>query len=267
MPRFPLPRFPLAIVGTFFVVVSCCGCGVDKYEERLNESRKLFAEINEMEANLGREWSDKGVQIRMPRKFEPLPPPEVETDEEGNVTYSGPDPRQPHFSDEPLPGLIGAWKAEVGADVDGEPKDLPAYIYLLSNHFLWAGGDPGAAAGFHTLVLETVVNGIGLPSPEPTDWKAESFPPRPGMITQKTSQVWRSKTSRIIDETPGDVSLHLLENGNMKIALIVVVPDTIDPSEKLPQRMELALQTIRIDKQEPGIGDGATGSQPSTGGF
>jgi hypothetical protein len=264
MHQFPHVKFPLWLA--LICLVSSCGCGTNTYEQRLGETRKLFAEINEMEKNLGREENVKGVQIRMPSQFDLIPAPKVETDEEGNIISMDPDLRQPHFSNEPLPGLIGGWKAMVSADVAGEQKEVPAYIYLLSNHYLWAAGDPGAATAFHTTVLESVVSGMGLPEPQQTDWEVRKFPAATGMIQQKSSTVWTTKTSRPVDETLDELELHLFENGNMKVSLIVVYPDTIDPSEKLPQRMELALQTIRIDKQEPGIGkDGE--SKPSTSGF
>ena len=67
-------------------VTACCvvlcgfiaGCGADKYEQRLRESKRFYSELETIEINLAPKWSDGRVVdvIRVPKQFQPIPAPQ-----------------------------------------------------------------------------------------------------------------------------------------------------------------------------------------------
>lgn len=227
------------------------GCGTETYNRRLDETRKLFNYINRLNENLGTLWSNAGVEIRMPRQFTEIPPPQMIRNENGELVQDGPDERQPDYSQEELPGLIGAWKGSVEAEVAGEYKQVPAYAYIMSNGYLWAKGEQEEASNFKNTVAEAVMDGLNLPLFDEEDWKREDYPPTRGFVPQQSANVWVTKTDTVVDETRAEISLHLFQNGDIQIAVLFVYPETISPSERITERINLALETIKISPEIP----------------
>lgn len=275
MPR-PIRRHTLMLL--MVLCAYCGGCGSERYEQRLEETRKLFVYEDELNENLGGSWAESSVSIRMPKGFALLPAPKVETDEEGNELESGPDPRQPTqagIMTEELPGLLGAWTASVEADVanGGSPdfQGATAYAYVLGNHALWMQNEVEEAAQFHETVLTAVVNGLNLPEPDPAAWQPVRYPPKGGYAKSKQAQVLVMKTSGLVGQTQAEASLHLFEDGpegqKVKLAILFIYPATINASERIQKRIELALETLSYSPNHPTAGDESGAGGASGGGF
>lgn len=136
----------LASLGLATVV----GCGAQTYEQRLAETAKYYAYRQKVDAALERNpWQEFGIQMRLPKGFQPIPGPV----EEGEH-----DARQPDFFERPLPGLIGAWQTEVYIDQpDAEPTSAPAWLFVCTNHqrFLDKQSDPTSTPA---LLVEDLTN-------------------------------------------------------------------------------------------------------------
>jgi len=254
----------------FFLLLTCsfsaaCGCGTETYNHRLEETRKLFNYINRLNENLGPMWNNSGVEIRMPRQLTEIPPPAMEINKEtGEMVQIGIDERQPQFSSEELPGLIGAWKGNVEAEVAGQDKPVPAYAYILSNAYLWGKGEPEDAAAFKDTAAAAVMDGLKLPLYEETDWKREDYPESSsGFIPQQSANVWVAKSDAVVDENAPNLryeaSLHLFKNGDIQVAVLFVYPANINPHEHMSDRIGMALETIKISDELPKGGAATTG--------
>lgn len=132
------------------ILVTLAGCGTQTYEQRLAETAKYYAYREKVDSALERNpWQEFGIQLRIPKGFQPIPGPA----EEGEH-----DPRQPDFFERPLPGLIGAWQTEVYVDrPDEEPTSMPAWLFVCTNHqrFLDKQSDPTATPA---LLVEDLTN-------------------------------------------------------------------------------------------------------------
>jgi hypothetical protein len=197
-----------------------------------------------------------GVEIRMPRQFTEIPPPQMIRNENGEMVQEGPDERQPHFSSVEFPGLIGAWKGSVEAVV--EEKDVPAdaYAYIMSNAYLWAKGEQEDALNFKNTVAEAVMDGLRLPLFEENDWRRQDYPPTPsGFVPQQSANVWVTGTEVAVDKThpeiPYEISLHLFQNSDIQVAVLFVYPTNFSTREHMSERIDLALETIKISPDVP----------------
>src|SRR5262245_42394180 len=132
-------------IGMIPVVAALSGCGGEIYEERLANTRILFAHEELLNQHLQGKWTDaeNGLGLRVPLKFEVLSPPAGadkppaqegdEPDEDAEI----PDERQPKFLNVELPGLRGAFLSQVRI-LDGNKGDHTgdAWVYVMSNHDL-----------------------------------------------------------------------------------------------------------------------------------
>lgn len=251
------------------VVLGLSGCGGARYEERLAETKKLIEYQNKLNANLGRPWSEMNVTLRMPNVLNQLPNPEPAVDAEGNPVPAGPDPRQPAFMRVPLPGLLSAWQGSVGADVEGTLSQVPVYAYVMGNHEFWARGEMEDATVFDATVTRAVAEGLALELPQENSWKRENYPQGRSYVPPQVAQVWTERTSPsvFVDRTRAQVSLHLFQNGDMKLAVLFVVPLTIDPNERFDEKIELALQTLKLSSEKPATASGRGPARDANTGF
>jgi len=252
----------------YFALLLLCGtagCGTEKYNDRLNATNQLFRQTNKLKADLGPAWEQYGVEIRMPNMMTEVPPPPMVQNDEEEWVQSGEDERIPaELSSLELPGLIGAWTGEVEAEVAGEYKPLPAYAFLMSNHYLWADNNPEEAMEYTNLAAEAVIDGLNLPLPDPTDWKQKQYPANPGFIPQQGASVLTKTTDIIVGETKAEVSLHLFAAGDITVYALFIYPETFASSERFPEKVATALSTLRIASQKP-VAGGAPGAATGSG--
>ncbi|MFN0051185.1 MAG: hypothetical protein ACKV0T_03285 [Planctomycetales bacterium] len=253
------------LLGAAWAACLISACGGELYEQRLQNTRKFFAHLELLNANLHPDWSDgeAGIKLRVPRQFLVMPPPEKpevsETSKSDSDGFAAEeqeapvvvDDRQPRFltndDNEPveLPGLRGAFYAQVKIiGANGAAGTATSYIYVLSNHHLYDDADK--AQRFNTdlvsLVSETLHGGVTAES-----WHEEKFPPRPGSFAQTVRY-------KAVDFTPPDpiegVEMQMqaltFEQGNVQVTVLFVVPRDIDSAEKMTERIPLCLETLRV---------------------
>jgi hypothetical protein len=260
------------------VTVLVAGCGRAKYEKRLLQTVELAKYREKLNKNLNINWIQKGVQIRVPKQFSEIRPrvKEVEKKQVGEgedaIEAEVVDPRQPDFMSVPLPGLIGAWKAEVNLVVgpDEPSRKAPAYLYVLSNYEIWEQPGKGKEAlKFNKSTAPiAVVDGLRAKLPEPAEWVSETHPRGEGFVEKKrlTAAMVKSTVSLTLsrvkspeenDETKNDLDddavekispviaeprvvdlpvnckMYLAEKKDMHVMVLLIVPEQIDPSENL----------------------------------
>ncbi|HLJ11125.1 MAG TPA: hypothetical protein VKU82_08050 [Planctomycetaceae bacterium] len=137
------------------VFVCVAGCGYELYEQRLENTKILFAHMDLLNQHLQGAWEDggTGISLRVPMQFTLLAPPAKtpaapdkkaapadgqEADEsDEDETEEILDDRQPKYMNVFLPGLRGAFQAglkiatETNTLVDGD-----GYLYVMTNHEL-----------------------------------------------------------------------------------------------------------------------------------
>lgn len=247
------------------------GCGSEAYNNRLAATNQLFQYTNKLKENLGSAWIQSGVEIRMPTQLLEVPPPPMVKNDEGEWVQDGEDERiPPELPSLELPGLIGAWKGDVEADVSGEFKTLPAYAFIMSNGYLWAENNAEEAMEYSNIIAEKVVDGLNLPLYDPSDWKQKQYPATPGFVPQQGASVWVTQTDIFVGETKAEISLHLFGAGDTTVYVLFIYPETISSGERFAERIDLALETLKISADKPVAGSTtAPGTAPtkSSGGF
>jgi hypothetical protein len=179
-------RGPLLFAACLAVLLG--GCGWQTYESRLKDTVAYFEYIEKLDVNLQPTWSRMGVDYRVPQPFREIPAPAVQEDEEGNEIPPEFDPRQPAFLEDELPGLIGAWQAEVDVRQQSEGK-APAYLYVLSNHSLWLDDDDDAIE-FHQQALDQIAHAFGTQFPSAESWVREDIPPDAANVDYQRYATW-----------------------------------------------------------------------------
>lgn len=128
-------RFTNTFARSFSLLALSCvlaGCGAQTYEERLNASVAYFNYRQRVDSLLEpRAWTAEGISFRPPKGFVELPPPPPAS-EDGPAPQ---DDRQPDFLTHRLPGLVGAWQAQLSVEIpDSDVTELPAWLLICTNH-------------------------------------------------------------------------------------------------------------------------------------
>jgi hypothetical protein len=209
----------------------------------------------------------------------PPPAPPAAEGNDGAVTdVPEADPRQPHFLRLELPGLLAAWEANIRTD-SSEPGQK-AYLYLLSNHTRYLGedgeapeGDPVAFLGDVELTL-TAALGVFLPEgttgtgreknvryneTAPRGAPNANFAPRKSFVA-----VTLAPAEGVLDQSI-EIQLYEWSGQRIQVAIVMVYPKNISPSEDLQQRLLLALETFEASDERPRASRGARGSPAGPG--
>lgn len=289
-PNTRLPLLSVKIALCFLGLLMLSGCGRAAYEGRLQQTVALAKYREKLDDNLSYEWSQKGVKIRVPRQFKEIKDDRKEEDEdtENSDEPPAPDPRQPKFMSTPLPGIIGAWQAEVDLiEPDGKSQ---AYIYVLSNYDMWTEeGQAEEALKFNdSLAPIAVVDGMRAKLPEPEEWISESHPRTGGYLPTDRLTAALLKSRIALPFTPtasssgngGDDSnggddrpapaaqtiemdvnckIYLVEKKDMKVTLVFIVPANVADAENLSldtakqrsSRFAMSLDTLSVSSNKP----------------
>jgi hypothetical protein len=266
------------VLAVVTLLVSGCFNAQSTYERRLLKTIALAEYREKLNQNLGSNWNPKkGVQIRVPKQFVEIRLPRVREDEKNKdgeeaAEEETVDPRQPDFMSVPLPGLIGAWKAEVKltAESDGSPQKAMAYLYVLSNYDMWTRpGEGKEALKFNkSIAPNAIVDGLRAKLPEPDEWVSESHPRGEGFVEKNILTVAKviSTVSLTLppDERPAEndnkndvdddandnmgdsvtaaprvielsmnCKMYLAKNKDIHVLVLLIVPKQIDPRENL----------------------------------
>lgn len=263
------------------------GCGADVYEARLGETVKYFEYLEKVNGALSPSvWSEFGIELRAPRQFEYLPPlaPEEEladpetpnaappddrapfpaaeepldgSEDPGTAAETPPfDSRQPDYMDLYLPGLLGAWKAEVNV-IDGNGvKPGSAYLYVLTNHAMWLKreeeGENIDPLAFHNAALEEISSSLGLLAPSdvnPWNWEDERIPRGAGYVPKKNLAKIVQQTE--IDGEPTDFIIYKYQVKDVQLLILLVVPQRIDRPLPLQNAMTYCLEQLNVSGEIP----------------
>lgn len=250
------------------------GCGAQEYERRLNETKAYFEYLEQVNAALGRSFKFEGIEIRVPKVFEPLtPPPPPSADGSSETPAAEPldpsdDPnRLGYFPNVTLEGVVGTWRANVRLEVPGqqESPEAFAYLHLLSNWQRWVDRqtnidiEPTRYLGELANHLANVLNVEADTSDSPWGWD---------LIKDSSRYVQKKKVEMIPIELPDHnpplvITFYRYEARDVHVALLLIVPRAIDPRERLEHKLKYTLETMKVSNQPPQ----KKSNKPAAGGF
>ncbi len=243
------------------------GCGTETYEQRLNETAQYFTYVDARNQALAANWSSPTVKMRPPIEFKQLKAPQAapaKTSEESEPSDPEPtqtvDPRQPDYLDLVLPGLEGAWRVEVPVDVDNETEERPAYLYVLSNHYLLQEKRMDEALNFFTDVNSQLAGAFNQ-FLNTEEFTTEKYPPGKGYSEPQSFQVGTFDPENPIGGIPYQLKIYLQELGNNQVVILLLIPKNIARESKLKEHIDYSLETFSLSsKSNRGRPNGATES-------
>lgn len=227
------------------LLLAAGGCGTETYERRLQDTKRVYEHMQVLDDNLALPWKNGTLALRVPQQFVEIPPPAppaVPNDPAAPPPAATPDPRQPDYVNLELPGLRAAFKGELKVDGGGQKT---GFVYLLSN-FDFDNRDQ--AKELHNNLRTAVEGAFNLTLEK---WEDEQFPSGKGAAEIAPPVIYKSSTatsSQEIGGFPRRVSVYLHANGEVYSAVVFVLPPKIDQGERLPDRISLCLETLRVDK-------------------
>ena len=239
------------------------GCGAREYESRLTETVKYLQYIDMLNESLsGTEWSASSYNVkkfRVPKQLELIPPPA-----DPNSTF---DSRQPDYLEWKIPGLLGAWWAQVAVEADGA-EQLPCYMYVASNHHMFLDTSlVEHALEFHATVVSGLTDALGMGPNPAIEWDEERHPPAGGYVSQKAYSAATLYPQRQIHGVQYEFAIYLHQQKDVQVAVIFVIPRDVSRSEQLAERIALSLETLEVSPDTPRKGGGqGNGGEPVGGG-
>ena len=250
-------------------LLGVAGCGVQEYEQRLAETSRYFEFRERQDQLLAPEWAGPGVKLRVPKLFTiyPSPPPENIRDDQGNVVpnpnFQG-DNRQPTYISATLPGLVAGWQGTIESTTS---KTLPCYLYLCSNREIWLEERAAErATEFHKSVIDSVTGPLGIFIQE-DDWDTEKFPKANGYLVPKSYTFTTKAPEQSINGESYAVSFYLHQVQDIQVALVLVMPQNVDPRSKFEESLTFCLQTLDVSGEKPRKDGGSGTATPSGANF
>lgn len=271
-----LALFPKHLPLRLAFLVACCslaGCGLETYEKRLEATRSYYAYLDKLDQNLvAKTWAKPPVDaLRVPLKFEEIPPPQQTEGADGPSETPAEDPRQPDYANFKIDGLIGAWKTEVDAQVNNERANQTVYLYAATNHEIFLTGETEKAINFtKDLVtsLEAALQTTHKTDPLVTFPKGHQFTPKQTFDVYVLNSPLMIRGSRYVFE------VYSVKQAENQVAMILATPEGMDPLSKVSERIQLMLESMRVSSNPPqpkAVGDlpGAApaGTAPKGGNF
>lgn len=266
-----------------FLILSCClllaSCGTEQYEARLLETNAFFEYRQSLDKVLqSQPWNGPNtITMRIPHGFKLLPPPAPPKEGEPPAL----DSRQPAamgFMPLELPGLVAAWRGDFPCD----GRNLPAFLYVCSNHHLFhASATNGAKPPEPELFLTELENTLGAAM------QVEIKPLEAGPIRDNTryAEVCPREQKYALSKhftgialvPPGvlpQVGIALKGqyyghyNGKIHVGILAIYPASI--RERMDEKLRTALETFSVSAaipqavrpKTPGV-PGAAPTQPS----
>ena len=245
-------RYPRVV--SLIVAVLAVGCGREAYERRLQETSHYFAYLDKLNQNLSAPWAGKGVQLRVPKSFIVIPPPQQK---KKGAPADQRDPRQPTFADITFPGLQGAFTTDLV--VSGKKTPEKGYLYVLTNgELLGRKGSDEKAAAFNNAVLHTIAEAVGQPDPPPEKLVNNSVPKGEAWVPKRTFKVVRPGFPASISGKDYRIEVYNTKQEKSQISLVYVLPENASP--KLANNIDLSLETLQVTQPS----GGGAGPQPTS---
>lgn len=268
-----LDRIAASLVLAALLLGLTVGCGQQLYEQRLAESAQYFAYVGKVDASVGPPWKNTPQNpgpveaVRVPLQFKEIKKPAATKDPDtGEMIEPEVDPRQPDYVALEFPGLVGSWDGVVRCTVDGKTETRKSYLYLVTNAFMFTTAEEtNRAPEFIRELLVLIGEKLGIQPPDPTTAQREQYPrAQPFYVPQKTYDVYRMPSAFLKDGVEYSLELYVQHNGPIDLGVVVATPMTIDPSEKLAERIPIMLETLKITAKP--IGPAVKGAAPTPAG-
>ncbi len=246
------------------------GCGVSAYEERLARTDQRNRHLARQDAILDAYWNHPGfgLWMRPPKGLVGVPAPVKPRDGE-----LPPDQRQEYLGTAlDLPGIIHAWDANLPT-AGGERG--PYRLYLLGNHSRFGrsqeagrSSDPKQFFNDLEIALQTL---FGVTLPEGDRGRGDENNSKYRVQIPTSEQYAVPKAFQAVNFVPmqsGELPFHawLFEHtaGQVQFAVLMLTPP--NPATDVRQSLTMALETLQVSPQSPGIqARGTTGGAPGAG--
>ncbi len=252
-----LPR--RAFLATTGTVLLASGCGYDKYEARLRETKAYFEYLERVNLALDptrRQIQD--VEIRVPKPFVYIAPPAAPAEGQADAEPppQGEDPTVlGHFPGVHLEGLLATWKGNVRVENPGQSGSAEgiAYLHLLGNLERWIAKqtdnevEPTRYLDDLANMLANTFRVVADSADSPWNWESmRGFSP---YVPKK-----KIDSIRIEEPEPNpsvDALFYKFEAKDVQIALLLILPRAIDPRDKIEERLKHTLETMKVPSQPP----------------
>jgi hypothetical protein len=248
-------------------LLGLAGCGEKLYEDRLENTRKLYSHLEFLDANLHRDWvdPDEGIRLRVPSQFGMIAPGAAPAETLSAAQgarpeeQTGRDERQPNYLNVELPGLRAAFTASLRViPANGGSANDHGYIYVLTNRHLANSAE--RARTFQSDLVSMLGNALHTVV-KPEEWTDPKFPLKVGTFADTVAY----KLAVISPKEPifgieRQFSVYMHQEGDVQVVILFVLPKDVDGSEKLTDRIPLCLETLRVS------GDKLSRPSPAGGG-
>ncbi len=250
-------------------VLWCAGCGLAKYEQRLDQTAEYFEYQNMLNASLASPaWTGSvlfdgksvpvGMSMRipkMPQAFTKMPGPQPILDENENLVAYTEETRQPSRLGIQLPGIVEAWEMERPS---GNVR-----LYVLGNYDLLLQQAAEAGAVDPTLYFEQLeyalqqglqvgfVKETGSPADDNRIYTA-SFPATERFQLVKNFNVYNIAPPQPIEGIEWRAQLYEVyegDTGPVRVAILCIFPAA--ELSTIVGPLELALETLSVSDQAP----------------
>ena len=247
---------PLSLLAVLLTATS--GCGKAAYEAGLARTADYYAHVNRLNENLSaKAISSGGVSVRLPLQFSPMADdPETEPNE-----------LQPYYLGLELPGVVGAYRADVNVSVGGQVEPHPAFLYVCSNGPLLAQRADGDQSVEPLRLIEEIelqlqqAFGVVLPPGADGDGRDPNvrYPERlPRQAVYETSKDYTAVRFQPAEESgvfsvPMEFTLYTAQGGgDLQVAFLFLMPQEPTPDEDLQQRLTMMLETVEFTAPQSG---------------
>lgn len=230
------------------------GCGYSQYEARLTESKNYYAHLDRIEQALAPKWTSQNsvLELRVPRQFVLIPPPQPIKKDDGTLEFPAIDPRQPDYVNLLFPELYGAWETNLKvAKKDGTAEDRKGYIYALSNYWELAGEKPDQAVEFFNNLKAMMSDKLGVPATdEPAFVYPKTLPAYQPQVTYDKC-IFKEKD---IEGVSYSFDVYARRSGSVMGVIVIVLPDGMDAPQKINERIPYMLGSFTVTSIPPKAG-------------
>jgi hypothetical protein len=202
------------------------------YEDRLNEYLSPVT------------WAGNGVELRVPKEFQPITAQAIPGDHR--------DPRQPRYMDLEFPGLLGAWEATFPPS-RGQREER-GWLYLCGNNEFLAKREEAKATSFNSTLIHRIATAVGMPDPPPEKLAAYEVP-RPGdeeFVEKRQFRVVKPGFPASVGDRDYRILAYIYfgDTSPDRLALVYVLPDEIS----LDRAIDMSLQTLSVNQDRSPAG-------------
>ena len=175
------------------------------------------------------------------------------------------DPRQPDYLDWEIDGLVGAWKGPVEMSGESQAGSGIAYLYAATNQHLFFASDAQRLSGFSANLLsdmEAVFQTSAVA--DATGDRRLTFPRGNQYSAQQAFDKYILRPEIVINETRYTFEVFTQRQGDNQVVLIYAHPDGVEMRSKMPERILLMLESMKLSNDRPSAPKPGGGAQPGS---